>query len=109
VAACQAAVAALFGAIGIWLAARLLAVGWRRIWAASWPALAAVVPMLTAMLAIDAALTSPWPTLLVGTAAGGATYLAVLWTLDRDSILRLRDMALARSAEPVSPGTPAVP
>jgi O-antigen/teichoic acid export membrane protein len=109
VAACQAAVAALFGAIGIWLAARLLAVGWRRIWATSWPVLAAVVPMLAAMLAVDAAMTSPWPALLVGTAAGSATYLAVLWALDRDSILRLRDMALARSAEPASPGTAAVP
>jgi O-antigen/teichoic acid export membrane protein len=109
VAACQAAVAGLFGAIGIWLAARLLAVGWRRIWAAAWPVVAAVGPMLAAMLAIKTAIASPWPALVVGTVAGSATYLAVLWALDRDSILRLRDLALARSAEPGPPGTPAVP
>jgi PST family polysaccharide transporter len=99
VAACQAGVAALFGAIGIALAGRLLAVGWRRIWAASWAVLASVAAMLAAMLPIEATIDSPWPALLAGSAAGAVTYLAVLWALDRESILHIRDMALARGAE----------
>lgn len=111
VAACQAAVAALFGAIGIALAGRLLEVGVKRVWEAAWPALASVGAMLVAMVSVEAAIAAPWPALLVGAATGVITYLAVLWSLDRESILRIRDMALARGAEQAaaSTGSPAVP
>jgi PST family polysaccharide transporter len=98
VAACQAAVAGLFAAIGIVLACRLLAAPARDLWAAAWPALASAGAMLVVMLPLEAALERPWPSLLAAGAAGSATYLAVLWRLDRRSLLRLRDMALARGS-----------
>jgi PST family polysaccharide transporter len=106
VAWCQAGVSALFAVIGIVLASRLLAIGARRLWAAAWPALASSGAMLAAMLPLAAAIDSPWPALLASGAAGCAVYVAALWRLDRDSILRLRDMALARTPGPA--GAPPV-
>jgi lipopolysaccharide exporter len=110
VAACQAAVAALFAAIGIALASRLLGVGFGRLWAAGRAAVVATGAMLGAMVPIEAAIDSPWPALLAGGAAGTLTYLAALWVLDRDSILRIRDMALpGRGPAPEGSGSPLPP
>jgi PST family polysaccharide transporter len=96
VAACQAAVAGLFAVIGLALACHLLAVRPRQVWAAAWPALASSVAMLAVMVGLDAALGRPWPSLLAAGGAGTAVYLAVLWRLDRGSLRRLVDTALAR-------------
>jgi PST family polysaccharide transporter len=98
VALCQVAVAALFAAIGLVLAARLLGVGAARIWAASWPAVAATVPAAAAMAALGAAIASPWLAFVAGGAGGAVAYLAVLWVLDRESLVRIRELALPRAA-----------
>jgi lipopolysaccharide exporter len=108
VAACQAAVAALFAAIEIALATRLLEVGVRRLWGAMWPVLTATSAMLGAMLAVEAAVASPWPALAAGAAAGAVTYLATLWLLDRESILRIRELALP-GADSTAGGGPLAP
>jgi O-antigen/teichoic acid export membrane protein len=107
VAACQAAVAALFAAIGIALACRLLAVSVRSVWTAAWPSLASAIAMLAVMLPLEAAIDRAWLSLLAAGALGSAAYLAALWQLDRASIVRLRDMALGRGSRPAEPAAPA--
>jgi hypothetical protein len=42
------------------------------------------------------AIDTPWLTLVVGGALGGAVYLALLWFFARDDLLRLRDTAFPR-------------
>jgi O-antigen/teichoic acid export membrane protein len=89
VAACQAAVAGLFAAIGIALAARLLSVGLRQIVRTAWPPVAATLGMAIGLLAVERTVTSPWPALLVGGAVGATLYLGLLWLLAPDAIRHL--------------------
>jgi O-antigen/teichoic acid export membrane protein len=102
VAWCQAGVAALFAAIGIGLATRLLGVGLVRIWSAAWPALVAVLGMLLVVIPIERAVDDPWATILVGGTAGGLFYLTLIWLLDRESLHHLRALALGRATLPAS-------
>ena len=104
VAACQAAVAALFAAIGIALATRLLEVGVPRVWSAAWPSLASAAAMLVVVLPVVATVGSPWLALVIAGPPAGAAYLAALWLLDRESVVRLRATALARRPAPAAAG-----
>jgi O-antigen/teichoic acid export membrane protein len=96
VAWCMTGSAALIAVIGLVLASRLLAVGGRRIWQASWRALAATAGMTAALVPLERAISSPWPALLACSAAAAAAYGALLLTLARDDVRDLRDRLLAR-------------
>jgi PST family polysaccharide transporter len=98
VAACQAVVAGLFAAIGIALASRLLEVGVRRLWWVAWPSLAGAAAMLVVMLPLEAAIGSPLLSLLLAGGPACVAYAGALWLVDRASILRLRELVLARPA-----------
>jgi O-antigen/teichoic acid export membrane protein len=101
VAACQAVVAALFAAVGIALASRLLDVGVRRLWSVAWPSLGGAAAMLAVMLPLESAISSPWLALLLAGASAGATYVGALWLIDRASIVRLHELVFAPA--PASP------
>jgi PST family polysaccharide transporter len=81
VAACQAALAGAFSIVGIWLAGHLLDVGPRRILSELWPLIAATLPMVAAVAAVDYAIETPVLALLAGTAVGAIVYLGALWLL----------------------------
>lgn len=98
VAACQAAVAAAFAATGIALACRLLRVAPRALWGAAWPSLAASAGMAVALTALLGEIGTPWIAILACVPTGGATYLGLLWLLDRGSLERLLATASPRFA-----------
>lgn len=91
VALCQAAVAALFASIGIALASRLLHVSFHRIWSAVWAPLAAAAGMAAVMVPVAQRVSSPWPALLAGAAAGGTVYLALVLLLAQDTVQHLKE------------------
>jgi O-antigen/teichoic acid export membrane protein len=100
VAACQAAVAALFAVVGIVLASRLLDVGVHRLWSAIWPSLIGALAMLAVALAVNAAVGPPWLALVTAGPLASTAYLGTLWLIDRASILRLHALVFARTARP---------
>jgi PST family polysaccharide transporter len=111
VAACQAAVAGLFAAIGIALAARLLSAGPGQIAKAAWPSMAGGAVM-AGVLAVPAwAIDSPGLALLVGAPLGAVAYLAALWILAPNSLRYLWATAFPSRIRTVAsaPDTPAVP
>jgi O-antigen/teichoic acid export membrane protein len=111
VAACQAAVAGLFAAIGIALAARLLSTGPGRIARAAWPSLAGGVVMAGVLAVPVWTIDSPGLVLLVGAPLGAFAYLGTLWILAPDSLHYLWATAFPGRAQTVAstPGDPAVP
>jgi PST family polysaccharide transporter len=113
VAACQAGVAALFAAIGIALAARLLGTGGRQIATAALPAVSAGVPLAVVLLAVEHTLDDPWLTLAAALPLGAVTYVGALWLVAPDALRRLWRTAFpsglsggraeARAAPPPTP------
>ena len=91
VAACQAAVASLFGVIGLVIASRMLSVPPRAIAAALWPgvvgALAVALAVWPASALIDG---SPAGTLAVAAAAAGLAYAGALWRVAPDVVREIR-------------------
>jgi hypothetical protein len=69
-----------------------------RIAAAMWPAMAATAVMAAVIVPLDQAIAPAWPSLVACGAAGGATYLGVLWLVARDALMDLR--AKLRPAAP---------
>lgn len=101
VALCQTAVAGLFALIGIGLASHLLEVGIGPIWRAIWAPFLAAAGMAAVLVPIERAISSPWPVLVLGGAAGGCVYLALVWLFARDTLRHLRATAFAgRQAPP---------
>jgi O-antigen/teichoic acid export membrane protein len=78
VAACQAGVAALFAAIGMAIASRMLELGPGRLAGAILPAVVAAGGMGAAVLAIALAIATPWAALALGIPVGAAVYAALL-------------------------------
>jgi O-antigen/teichoic acid export membrane protein len=111
VAACQAAVAGLFAAIGIALAARLLSAGSGHIARAAWPSLAGGAVMAGVLAVPVWAIDSPGLSLLVAAPLGAVAYLAALWILAPDSLRYLWATAFPGRVLTVAsaPETPAVP
>jgi PST family polysaccharide transporter len=90
VAACQAAVAALFALIGLGIASRMLAVAPAHLASALWPALVAAAGMGVAGLAASVAIESPWAAIAVGVPLSAAVYAGLLWLLARDVVRDIR-------------------
>jgi lipopolysaccharide exporter len=102
VAACQAAVAALFAAINILLAARLLGTGLPRIVASAWPPVAAGAVMGLVLWLISQAVDGSLATLLVAVPVGGAVYGLTLWLTAPDAIRKILRAAFPeRGGEPL--------
>jgi PST family polysaccharide transporter len=111
VAACQAAVAGLFAAIGIALAARLLSASPGRIARAAWPSLAGGAVMAGVLVVPVWTIDNPGLALLVAAPLGGLAYAAALWILAPDSLRYLWATAFPgrMGAVASTPDTPAVP
>ena len=91
VAASQAAVAGLASLVGLWLASRLLDVRLAQIVESIWPAFAGGLLMAVPMLLIERFVEAPWPALIAGGLAGGATYAAFLWLVVPDTVRFLKE------------------
>jgi PST family polysaccharide transporter len=107
VAAAMTGVTCLFAVIGMVLATRLLGIGWRGLWSASWSALLATAGMAAALIPIERAISEPVPALAVGIVAGTAVYLVLLMLLARDQLMRLRETAFPRRAPVAQPAVSA--
>ena len=111
VAACQAAVAGFFAAIGVALAAHLLSAGAGRIARAAWPSLAGGAVMAGVLAVPVWAIDSPGLSLLVAAPLGAAAYLAAIWILAPSSVRYLWATAfpgrvLTAAAAPEDPAVP---
>lgn len=89
VAACQAAVFALFSLIQVGLAARLLGVGGPALLRAARSALLAGVALTAVVIGLEQIIGDPYLTLGVAIPTGGAAYLGVLWAIDPEALRRL--------------------
>jgi lipopolysaccharide exporter len=96
VAACMAAVMGLTALVTTVVGMRIIGIGAREVWEASWAPLLAAAGMAAVLLPIEQGISSPWLAILAGGVAGGVTYLGLLFLFARDSLLKLRDTALAR-------------
>ena len=104
VAICQTAVAGVFDAIGIGLASRLLGVGLRAIFVASWAPVVATAGMAAAALGADVLLEGSVAEVLGASLASGIVYLALIRLLLPDVFSRVRSMV-----RPVPPPPPPPP
>jgi PST family polysaccharide transporter len=95
VAACQAAVAALFAVIGMAIASRMLHVRPAQLASAIGPAAVAAGAMGAAALGIAAAIESPWPALAVAIPVSAATYAGTLRLVAPALVRELRDRLAA--------------
>lgn len=95
VAGCQAAVRITFVAIGVYVSTRVLGLRARALWSAVWPPLAAAAGMAVVIVALEHMITSPWPTVLISSALGGAVYLGLAWLLAGDALPALWRLARA--------------
>jgi lipopolysaccharide exporter len=102
-AACQAGTAVVFEGAGFLVAKRLLGMPVRRMLAEALPAVAAAGAMAIPLLAINFLIEPAVPALIAGIVAGGATYALVLYRVDRESILYLRDRVRNRRPQVPSP------
>ncbi len=96
VAGCMAAVMGLTALVTTVIGMRIIGTGARAVWEASWAPLLATAGMAAVLLPIEHAISNSWLAILAGGVAGGLTYLGLLFLLARDSLLKLRDTALAR-------------
>jgi PST family polysaccharide transporter len=109
VAACQAAVATLFGVIGLAVASRMLRVGAGAIARSLAPGLAAAVVTGAALFA-PILLTEdarPLVRLLVAVPLGALAYAGALWRLAPDVLREFRATARPARAKPTPAGNPA--
>jgi len=90
VAACQAAVAALFALIGLAIASRMLSVRPADLASALWPPLVAAGGMGAVALAISATVDTPWAALALGIPVAGAVYAGLLRLVAGDVVRDLR-------------------
>ena len=90
VAACQAGVAALFAAIGITIATRMLELPPARLATAVLPAAVAAGGMGAAVLAVTLAIATPWATLVVAIPVGAVVYGTLLRLTAPDVVRDLR-------------------
>ena len=86
VAWCQAAVRELFVAISIAVSMRVLGIRARELVRAARPAVIASGGMALVMAPLEQAISSPWSSIVICCAAGGAVYLALVWLLAGDAI-----------------------
>ena len=104
VAGCQAASTAIVDLVGIFFAARLLAVGLPAIAAEAWPSATGALGMAAVMWVIQAVVDSPWPALITGGLAGVLVYAGVVILLAGPWLDHLRDtMFPARFTEAPRP------
>lgn len=104
VAACQAAVAVIADATGVYVAVRLLSVRAVAIIRAVAPALLASAVMAPFVYLVQELISAPWPTLIVGTLVGAAVYLGTIRVISPGSIEYLRSRLRRPAAG--APGTP---
>jgi hypothetical protein len=103
VAACQAAARIAFVPIGLYVSRRVLGLQLRGLWDAAWPAALAAAVMAAAIVPIEHAIASPWPSLIVGLAAGGTVYTGLAWLLAGDSLTSLWGLARTRAGQTSTP------
>jgi PST family polysaccharide transporter len=102
VAVCQAGVAALFAAINLLVAGRLLGTGLARILIAAWPPVVAGAAMGLAVWLISAAISDSLLTLVVAVPVGAAVYAGMLWLTAPEAIRKLWRTAFPdRGGEPL--------
>jgi O-antigen/teichoic acid export membrane protein len=89
VAACQAAVAALFAAIGLVVALRMLSVRVGEVASAVAPAVAGAAATAVVLLPVDRLIDGAWLTLLVAAPVGAAAHGVVLWRMAPDVLRRV--------------------
>jgi len=93
VAACMAGMQASFLSLTWLIAARRLGVNPARVLAQLGRPLVAAVALGVVLYPIERAIDSPWPALIASGIAGGAVYALMVWLLERDMALRVRDAA----------------
>jgi O-antigen/teichoic acid export membrane protein len=93
VAACMAGMQAGFLSFTWLIAARRLGVNPARVLAQLGRPLLAAGALAAVLYPIERAIDSPWPALVASGIAGGAVYALMVWLLERDMALRLRDAA----------------
>jgi PST family polysaccharide transporter len=76
-----------------WIAARRLDVAVPRLLAQLVRPLLAAGALAAVLFPIERAIDSPWPALIASGIAGGAVYALMVWLLERDMALRVRDAA----------------
>jgi O-antigen/teichoic acid export membrane protein len=113
VAACQAAVAALFAVINLFLASRMLDTGLRRILVSAAPPLIAGAAMGLVVWVISEIVAGPALTLVIAVPLGAVSYVATLWLIAPEAIRKLwrmafpdraRGLPLAAEEELIDPG-----
>jgi PST family polysaccharide transporter len=103
VAACQAAVAALFSIINIVFASRLLGTGMRRILVAAAPPVAAGAVMAGVVAVPATVIDDSLATLVVAVPVGAAAYVGTLWVVAPDTLRKLWRTAFPPGVEPTLP------
>ena len=89
VAACMAAAAAALTVASVIVAGPMLRVGYRRMFTAAWPALAAGVAMCAIMATLTVVIDNPYVRLVVALPLGGMAYLGTLWLIAPEALKRL--------------------
>lgn len=89
VAACMAAAAAALTVASVIVAGPMLRVGYRRMFTAAWPALAAGVAMCAIMATLTVVIDDPYVRLVVALPLGGMAYLGTLWLIAPEALKRL--------------------
>jgi O-antigen/teichoic acid export membrane protein len=93
VAKVMAGMQAAFLSLTWWIAARRLDVTVRRLLTQLVRPLLAAGALAAVLFPIERAIDSPWPALIASGVAGGAVYALMVWLLERDMALRVRDAA----------------
>ncbi|HET6448741.1 MAG TPA: lipopolysaccharide biosynthesis protein [Conexibacter sp.] len=93
VAGCMAGMQAGFLSFTWLIAARRLGVNPARVLAQLGRPLVAAAALAIVLYPLEHAIDSPWPALVAGGIAGGAVYALMVWLLERDMALRVRDAA----------------
>jgi PST family polysaccharide transporter len=105
VATCQAVAAAVGSLLSTTVAARLLKTGWRGMWDAAAPSLAAGAVLAMTVVAVDALISDPVLTLVAAIPIGAVAYVGSLWLLAPDVLSKLWQTALNRRPQPAEAGS----
>lgn len=106
VALAQLAAGAGFLAIQLYLTKRLLGAGFRVLAATAAPPALATAAMGAVVVAIDAAIASPWASVVAASAAGVVVYLAALRVVAPELVSGLVERLRPGAAAPAAPTTP---